>query len=58
MDYLDYCFRKDLGVRKGSVEARQDKLSFLDELTSEKMALYRPDQIATILRQREEVSLL
>ncbi|KAF4963331.1 hypothetical protein FSARC_8662 [Fusarium sarcochroum] len=55
MDYLDYCFRKDMGIRKGSEEARRDKLSFLDELTYEKMASYRPDQIATILRQREEL---
>lgn len=45
-----------MGVRKGSAEARRDKLSFLSELTPEKMACYRPDQIATILRQREQVS--
>ncbi|KAG5662797.1 hypothetical protein KAF25_005215 [Fusarium avenaceum] len=55
MDYLDYYFRKDMGVRKGSAEARRDKLSFLDGLTPKQMASYRPDQIATILRQREEL---
>ncbi|KAH6952718.1 hypothetical protein DER45DRAFT_356865 [Fusarium avenaceum] len=55
MDYLDYYFRKDTVVRKGSAEARRDKLSFLDGLTPKQMASYRPDQIATILRQREEL---
>ncbi|KAF9767291.1 hypothetical protein IL306_000156 [Fusarium sp. DS 682] len=42
-------------VRKGSAEARRDKLSFLQELTPKQMASYRPDQIAIILRQREEL---
>ncbi|CAJ0550663.1 Ff.00g105930.m01.CDS01 [Fusarium sp. VM40] len=55
MDYLDYSFRKNMGIRKGSAEARRDKLSFLDGLTPKQMASYRPDQIATILRQREEL---
>jgi hypothetical protein len=55
MDFLDYAFRKSMNIRKGSVEARRDKLSFLDELTPEQMACYRPDQIVTILRQREQV---
>lgn len=55
MDFLDYAFRKSMGIRKGSPEARKDKLSFLAELTPEQMACYRPDQIATILRQREQV---
>ncbi|KAF5969197.1 hypothetical protein FBULB1_10361 [Fusarium bulbicola] len=55
MDYLDFSFRKNMVVRKGSAEARRDKLSFLQELTPEQMASYRPDQIATILRQREEL---
>ncbi|KAJ4014428.1 hypothetical protein NW752_007188 [Fusarium irregulare] len=54
-DFLDYNFRKSMGVRKGSAEARRDKLSFLSELTPEQMACYRPDQIATILRQREQL---
>jgi hypothetical protein len=57
MDYLDFSFRKNMVVRKGSAEARRDKLSFLKELTPKQMASYRPDQIATILRQREEVRL-
>ncbi|QPC60225.1 hypothetical protein HYE67_002456 [Fusarium culmorum] len=55
MDFLDYTFRKSMGIRKGSPEARKDKLSFLAELTAEQMACYRPDQIATILRQREQL---
>ncbi|RGP80222.1 hypothetical protein FLONG3_1756 [Fusarium longipes] len=55
MDFLDYAFRKNSSTRKGSAEARQDKLSFLDELTPEQMVCYRPDQIATILRQREQL---
>ena len=55
MDYLDFSFRKNMVIRKGSAEARRDKLSFLQELTPEQMASYRPDQIATILRQREEL---
>ncbi|EXK90262.1 hypothetical protein FOQG_07092 [Fusarium oxysporum f. sp. raphani 54005] len=55
MDYLDFSFRKNMVIRKGSAEARRDKLSFLQELTPEQMASYQPDQIATILRQREEL---
>ncbi|KAL3602408.1 hypothetical protein FPOAC2_06717 [Fusarium poae] len=55
MDFLDYTFRKSMSIRKGSPEARKDKLSFLDELTPEQMACYRPDQIATILRQRAQL---
>ncbi|PHH85036.1 hypothetical protein CDD83_1001 [Cordyceps sp. RAO-2017] len=39
----------------GSPAAREDRLSFLDEITPKQMAGYRPDQIATILRQRENV---
>lgn len=33
-----------------------DKFSLLDEMSSKGMSNYRPDQIATILRQREYVS--
>ncbi|KAG9496809.1 hypothetical protein J7337_011597 [Fusarium musae] len=55
MEYLDFNFRKNMVVRKGSAEARRDKLSFLRELTPDQMASYRPDQIATILKQREEL---
>lgn len=42
-------------VRRGSPAAREDKLSFFSEITPEQMASYRPDQIATILKQRDEV---
>lgn len=36
-------------------DARSDKFSFLKEITSEEMQSYTPDQIATILGQRENV---
>ncbi|RGP63112.1 hypothetical protein FSPOR_8802 [Fusarium sporotrichioides] len=55
MEFLDYAFQKSMSIRKGSPEARKDKLSFLNEFTPEQMACYRPDQIATILRQREQL---
>ncbi|KAF4454717.1 hypothetical protein F53441_2795 [Fusarium austroafricanum] len=48
-------FAEDKSFRKRSVEAQRDKLSFLEELTPKQMASYRPDQIATILRQREKL---
>ncbi|KAF4341064.1 hypothetical protein FBEOM_4934 [Fusarium beomiforme] len=38
MDSLDFNFRKGMAVRKGSAEARRDKLSFLQELTPKQMA--------------------
>ncbi|KAH8178729.1 hypothetical protein LIA77_00248 [Sarocladium implicatum] len=44
-------------VRKRSRAARESSLSFFDEISSEQMSSYNPDQIATILKQRENVSL-
>lgn len=55
MDFLDCAFRKSMNARKGSVGALQDRLTLLDELTPGQVACYRPDQIATVLRQREQV---
>ncbi|KAF4982663.1 hypothetical protein FZEAL_1770 [Fusarium zealandicum] len=53
--YNDFVLVDQIGVRKGSPEARQDKLSFFKEVTPKQLAKYRPDQIATILRQREDL---
>lgn len=36
--------------------AEYDKFRFLDDLTADEMCHYRPDQIATILRQRDQVN--
>ncbi|KAF7549112.1 hypothetical protein G7Z17_g6594 [Cylindrodendrum hubeiense] len=55
-DELGQVLTEELGIRKGSPAAREDKLSFLDEMNPEQLAMYRPDQVATILRQRENVS--
>lgn len=35
--------------------SQNDKFSFLDDLSFERMVSYRPDQIATLLRQKEKV---
>ncbi|KAL7818008.1 hypothetical protein V8C44DRAFT_210431 [Trichoderma aethiopicum] len=47
-----------MGIRKGSAAAREDRLSFLSEISQEQLAQYRPDQVARILRQRENVQLI
>ncbi|EGR50178.1 uncharacterized protein TRIREDRAFT_105488 [Trichoderma reesei QM6a] len=44
-----------MGIRKGSAAAREDRLSFLSEINQEQLAQYRPDQVAHILRQRENL---
>lgn len=54
-DDLGYILTRGLGTRKGSSKARQDKLSFLDEITAQQMLQYTPSQLGTILRQREMV---
>lgn len=46
-----------MGIRKGSAAAREDRLSFLSEINQEQLAQYRPDQVAHILRQRENVRI-
>ncbi|OAQ98743.1 hypothetical protein LLEC1_07797 [Akanthomyces lecanii] len=45
-----------INARRSSVPECQDKFSFLDQISFEEMANYRPDQIATILRQKEKGS--
>jgi len=45
-----------VGLRKRSRAARESSLSFFDEITPQQMTAYRPDQIATILKQRDNVS--
>ncbi|RDA94534.1 hypothetical protein CP533_2715 [Ophiocordyceps camponoti-saundersi (nom. inval.)] len=54
-DVLGQRMSEQLKVRKGSPAAREDILSLFDGMTTEQLAGYRPDQIATILRQRENV---
>ncbi|CAM1510170.1 Fc.00g005050.m01.CDS01 [Cosmosporella sp. VM-42] len=57
LDYIGNLMTEELAsiTRKGSPAARSDKFSFFQEVTPEQMAQYRPDQIAMILRQREEL---
>ncbi|VUC34170.1 unnamed protein product [Clonostachys rosea] len=54
-DDLGEYWSSKLDIRAGSPEARADPLSLFDELTPQQMSQYRPDQIQTILRQRESV---
>ncbi|KAF5020360.1 hypothetical protein F66182_7609 [Fusarium sp. NRRL 66182] len=42
MDYLDFCFKKEFGVHKGSTEGRHYKLT--------------PEQIATLPKQQEGIN--
>lgn len=46
-----------MGIRKRSPAAREDRLSFFQEINQEQLAKYRPDQVAHILRQRENVRI-
>ncbi|XWW98070.1 hypothetical protein V2A60_006066 [Cordyceps javanica] len=48
----------EMNARRSSVPDRQDKFSFLDQLSCDQMASYRPDQIATVLRQKEKVQAM
>ncbi|RYP58104.1 hypothetical protein DL769_009108 [Monosporascus sp. CRB-8-3] len=54
-DLLGLSFGDAPHIKARSAESRSDKLSFLKEITYEQMATYTPDQIATILRQREHL---
>lgn len=56
MDQVGYHFTPMMGIRKGSPAAREDRLSFFQEINQQQLASYRPDQVAHILRQRENVS--
>ncbi|KEY68995.1 hypothetical protein S7711_03302 [Stachybotrys chartarum IBT 7711] len=55
IDELGYHFVSKLDIRARSPAARQDKLSFFNEISQDQMASYRPDQIAQIIQQRENV---
>lgn len=44
-----------LKLQRSILPDHRDRFSFLDELSPEQMAVYRPDQLATLLRQREKV---
>ncbi|KAH7308101.1 hypothetical protein B0I35DRAFT_104258 [Stachybotrys elegans] len=55
LDDLGHFFTSKLTIRDRSPTARQDKLSFFDEISEEQMASYTPYQIARILRQRDNV---
>lgn len=46
---------KHFDWRKRGPKERQNELSFFDEVTPEQLASYRPDQLRTILLQREKV---
>ncbi|KND90734.1 hypothetical protein TOPH_04490 [Tolypocladium ophioglossoides CBS 100239] len=54
-DVLGDHLSRELVMRKGTPAAREDKLSFFQETTQTRMSNYRPDQVAAILRQRENV---
>ncbi|KAK5994582.1 hypothetical protein PT974_05061 [Cladobotryum mycophilum] len=58
MDQLGCFLTSKMGIRQGSPAAREDPLSFFNEVTQEQMAHYKPDQIAKILKQRENVQLV
>lgn len=58
MDELGCHLSSKLDIRLGSPAAREDRFSFFNEITQKQMANYRPDQIVTILKQRENASLI
>ncbi|KAL6890834.1 hypothetical protein GGI43DRAFT_387294 [Trichoderma evansii] len=57
MDHIGSQLTPMMGTRKGTPAAREDRLSFFKEISQKQLATYQPDQIATILRQRENVQL-
>ncbi|XDG01318.1 hypothetical protein ABKA04_000933 [Annulohypoxylon sp. FPYF3050] len=54
-DLIGAKFVNILTTRPRSPETRSDKLSFFSEITPEQFSTYTPDQIRTILGQREHV---
>ncbi|KAI9158922.1 hypothetical protein HJFPF1_06925 [Paramyrothecium foliicola] len=56
-DDLGRVLGAQLQIRQRSPAARQDRLSFFNEVTPKQMSSYRPEHIAAILRQRENVHL-
>ncbi|PTB38258.1 hypothetical protein M441DRAFT_249228 [Trichoderma asperellum CBS 433.97] len=57
MDHVGCQLTPMMGIRKGTPAAREDRLSFFKEISQKQLARYHPDQIAKILRQRENVQL-
>lgn len=49
-------FAEQMSLGKWGPDKRQDQYSVLHEMTQEQMQSYTPDQIATLLAQRENVS--
>ncbi|PMB64870.1 hypothetical protein BM221_009057 [Beauveria bassiana] len=43
-----------INAQRSSIPDCQDKFAFLDQISYEQMASYRPDQLATLLRQKEK----
>ncbi|KAH7144476.1 hypothetical protein B0J13DRAFT_675803 [Dactylonectria estremocensis] len=54
-DALGQTLTERLAIRKCSPAAREDRLSFFEEISHEQFAMYKPDQVAMILRQRENL---
>ncbi|KAI0883350.1 ketopantoate reductase PanE/ApbA C terminal-domain-containing protein [Annulohypoxylon maeteangense] len=54
-DLIGASFSDNLTVRPRSPESRSDRLSFFSEITPEQFKSYTPEQIRTILSQREHV---
>ncbi|KAM3522731.1 hypothetical protein NHJ13051_005522 [Beauveria bassiana] len=47
-----------INAQRSSIPDCQDKFAFLDQISYEQMASYRPDQLATLLRQKEKVQAM
>lgn len=58
MDHVGCQLTPMMGIRKGTPAAREDRLSFFKEISQKQLASYHPDQIAKILRQRENVGTI
>ncbi|KAL7946775.1 hypothetical protein V8C42DRAFT_343707 [Trichoderma barbatum] len=58
MDEVGSQLTQMMSIRKGSPAAREDRLSFFQEINQGQLAKYRPDQVAHVLRQRENVQLV
>lgn len=54
-DALGRHMSERLRIRRGSPAAREDRFSFFNEISPKQTSSYRPDQVAAILRQRENV---
>ncbi|KAJ6779420.1 hypothetical protein PWT90_03876 [Aphanocladium album] len=57
-DQFGFAMVDQMNSRRVSTPNCRDKFSFLDQISFEQMASYRPDQIATLLRQKEKVQVM